>query len=475
MRTLRASFRNRNVRSAVWILLCFSLTSGVYLTWLYHLVDLVGGTWADRISMIAGYLLQAAGTGLVMYGIAKWGEGICRRFFAPSAVLLIAMCIPAAGSRSAQVVIVSGLAVNLLCGVIAGCYLYALFSYTGAKRRGTVFGFGYGLSSVLIFLLSSPGEDSFLRHPGVFAVYLVLAVLCIFLSRDLLEGRVLEEDRIHEDRIHEETAGQSVRWGKERRTILTALFAVALISFVKNLGFAFPSLDIETGMRPEIPRLFYAAGLIAAGILTDRDRRAGAVSTMAALALPFILQVAASEPVPAYLCWGIGYLFFGFFSVYRVVVFSDLGEQTALAALSPAGLMAGRAGDAAGTAICLAAGGRRMLILSVTAVSFIAAVFLLFVLYRLLYESGKTTELTEQEAFEAFAMQYGLSGREKEVLGSLLEGGSNSDIAGKLYISESTVKYHVHNILRKTGCKSRADLVARFNLFRYPNLRKAYG
>ncbi len=163
MRTLRASFRNRNVRSAVWILLCFSLTSGVYLTWLYHLVDLVGGTWADRISMIAGYLLQAAGTGLVMYGIAKWGEGICRRFFAPSAVLLIAMCIPAAGSRSAQVVIVSGLAVNLLCGVIAGCYLYALFSYTGAKRRGTVFGFGYGLSSVLIFLLSSPGEDSFLK------------------------------------------------------------------------------------------------------------------------------------------------------------------------------------------------------------------------------------------------------------------------------------------------------------------------
>ena len=201
MRTLRASFRNRNVRSAVWILLCFSLTSGVYLTWLYHLVDLVGGTWADRISMIAGYLLQAAGTGLVMYGIAKWGEGICRRFFAPSAVLLIAMCIPAAGSRSAQVVIVSGLAVNLLCGVIAGCYLYALFSYTGAKRRGTVFGFGYGLSSVLIFLLSSPGEDSFLRHPGVFAVYLVLAVLCIFLSRDLLEGRVLEGE------VREETLG----------------------------------------------------------------------------------------------------------------------------------------------------------------------------------------------------------------------------------------------------------------------------
>ena len=76
MRTLRASFGNRNVRSAVWILLCFSLTSGVYLTWLYHLVDLVGGTWADRISMIAGYLLQAAGTGLVMYGIVKWGEGI---------------------------------------------------------------------------------------------------------------------------------------------------------------------------------------------------------------------------------------------------------------------------------------------------------------------------------------------------------------------------------------------------------------
>ena len=41
----------------------------------------------------------------------------------------------------------------------------------------------------------------------------------------------------------------------------------------------------------------------------------------------------------------------------------------------------------------------------------------------------------------------------------LLDGRTNSQIATELTISNNTVKYHVRNLLKKTGCKNRTDLV----------------
>jgi len=55
-----------------------------------------------------------------------------------------------------------------------------------------------------------------------------------------------------------------------------------------------------------------------------------------------------------------------------------------------------------------------------------------------------------------------LTDRETEVLGCLGEGLSNAQIAGRLYLSEATVKSYVSRILDKTGCANRtqAGLVA---------------
>lgn len=50
------------------------------------------------------------------------------------------------------------------------------------------------------------------------------------------------------------------------------------------------------------------------------------------------------------------------------------------------------------------------------------------------------------------------SERELEVLRVMVTGVPNSVIAKKLKISESTVKSHIHNMLEKTGCKSRTEL-----------------
>lgn len=53
-----------------------------------------------------------------------------------------------------------------------------------------------------------------------------------------------------------------------------------------------------------------------------------------------------------------------------------------------------------------------------------------------------------------------LNARELEVLTQLLRGGRNADIASALTITSHTVKFHLGNILRKTGAKSRGEAAA---------------
>ena len=54
----------------------------------------------------------------------------------------------------------------------------------------------------------------------------------------------------------------------------------------------------------------------------------------------------------------------------------------------------------------------------------------------------------------------GLSDREQEVLNLVAEGKSNREIADSLYISESTVRSHLHNILSKLNLANRVQAAA---------------
>ena len=53
-----------------------------------------------------------------------------------------------------------------------------------------------------------------------------------------------------------------------------------------------------------------------------------------------------------------------------------------------------------------------------------------------------------------------LSRRENKILVMISEGAANKSIAGMLGVSEATVKFHLGNVYRKLGCKTRQEAIS---------------
>lgn len=58
---------------------------------------------------------------------------------------------------------------------------------------------------------------------------------------------------------------------------------------------------------------------------------------------------------------------------------------------------------------------------------------------------------------DAIARDYGLTGRELEVLSLLAQGKTNAQIAALLHISASTARFHLTNILTKLAVETRSE------------------
>ena len=63
-----------------------------------------------------------------------------------------------------------------------------------------------------------------------------------------------------------------------------------------------------------------------------------------------------------------------------------------------------------------------------------------------------------QKAEQPPRKTYGLTPRELEVVGAIVEGCTNRDIARGFGLSEETVKRHLSNIFDKTGVSTRLEL-----------------
>ena len=155
--------KSRNIIYLLWITMCFGLTSAVYLSWLDRLLVLGFGPAADWITMVAGYLLQAAGTGILFFLLGRNHPGRYLRPFFVSVILFAVVMVPALISESPAGTVCFGLVMNLLCGTVAGFYLFRLLPCVGANRRALVFGGGYAAATIVVGLLALIENGSLLH------------------------------------------------------------------------------------------------------------------------------------------------------------------------------------------------------------------------------------------------------------------------------------------------------------------------
>lgn len=77
--------------------------------------------------------------------------------------------------------------------------------------------------------------------------------------------------------------------------------------------------------------------------------------------------------------------------------------------------------------------------------------------------SAALMQLKSQIKYESSVYREKLSLREIDVIGLIMQGLSNKEIAEKLFISFETVKTHRKNIFRKTGVTNAASLINYYN------------
>ncbi|MDR1078283.1 MAG: LuxR C-terminal-related transcriptional regulator [Propionibacteriaceae bacterium] len=73
-----------------------------------------------------------------------------------------------------------------------------------------------------------------------------------------------------------------------------------------------------------------------------------------------------------------------------------------------------------------------------------------------LVEVGQTD--AGEPDFDALVQRYGLTAREREILTHSVAGMTVPQMAAHLFVTEATIKFHITNLLKKTGAASRAEL-----------------
>lgn len=472
---------------------CFLLTGSGYLSWLYNLMDAeTNSTFSNKgilenvltnidiLTEVIGYFFQVVGLFISFILINK---GISKRNFSILIICDLAFIILSMQGRGFGLVLFAGYLMNTMHGIIAGYYLACLCRIVTFNRIGIIFGTGYAIGTIGTWIVSLINGGEFLKNSGVIFVYVALTVASIVIINSLLplNGVMLEAKN---ETIDGSNGGKNIQ--KNNITLIAVSgVVVVLLSLVKGLGFYFPMADISNGeFSLEFVRIFYAVGLIVAGIVNDLDYRWGRALCISGLVLPFVLISLSQNQIGSMYLWIISYSITGFYTVYRIVIMAGYGyyqrdNSKLCIPIIIFGLIGGRIGDSIGSLVGILLSDKPVILILTGAILYAVTIFMVFVdirtnktntlqyeTYTLKNDINTSTLRTIHESEDMsldIKREYQISDREYEVLLLILKGYTNGKISSELYITENTVKFHVKNILKKMGCSNRKELSSMIN------------
>ena len=451
----------------LYIGLSFLFSGTAFLTWYHRLGGILKGANTGLFFAFAAYASQCLG--MAAYGIIlrRFPEIGKRRVFSGGILILeimfTALLFIAKGPGT---MVPAGMLLNFSIGLNAGSYLTVLSVNVSKEIRGTIFGLGSGFGSVGSWIISSMGTNNFLLNERVLIIYSVINTLNLIVV--ILLGNLKEyEGSTSKNASKKEEGGR-----KKYRSVVFAAAVILLFGVINELSSFYPLANVPDQSNVlEFSRAFYAISLVIAGVVNDLNRKFGRMICIVLLVVPFIMLALRDYYNNAFVILLVNYLVTGFYSVFRAVCFTDYAtDNKELYFLAMGGLFFGRLGEGAGFGIAPFVRDNMLLLIIVN-----AALYGLIILSSMLWvysdNAGTKSDVSNDRAedaseedeelrLKAFAEKYCFSPREVEVLEQILEGSSNGEISEKLFISGNTVKFHMKNILKKTECSNRTELIS---------------
>ena len=446
---------------AIMIGLGFLWASSTYISQMFHLSALTSPDHIDRIALGYNYTAQAIGAITVIFFTHKLKRICFSSKILTTTLLISALSIPFILTvPSLIIVILSGIVMNFCHGFLTGLYLMYLGLFP-SRRRGVIFGLAYSSGSLLTYLLSRLMGSIAPELSSAAFIYVFLVLLNLLLSKTFISDMMSQHTEAS-TKINIIQTNQLPRWIKFWSPLFILLFLMSLLS---ALGGDYRSSYIfSTNVDFHQTRIYYAFGLLIAGLVSDYSRKLGAHFCIIAIFFPFVSISLRSIPESIQMVWNLSYFFLAFYTVFRVVVTVDLADyDQSLFYLASLGFIISRAGDMLFALI------PRTLYNSMSKATIVAVILTLVLIFtylkvylKLYHPSKNQVDLDSDAIFHAFSDRYNLTQREKDVFSAILDGYSNSEISGRLFISESTVKFHIKNLLKKTDCHNRTELLKRY-------------
>ena len=421
-----------------------------YMCWIYRMLDFFPASTVEIFTNILDYIFQAIG--IIILSIYTWKKGFnLKKIFTLSVIfeqifMAAAILVPVPSLK-----VVFGLIMDLFCGMLFGCFLSYLTVLK--EHKSIVFGIGWSIGSLATWLVSIPMDGEFLKSRVSLVLYCLLAIITMLIIHFPLDN--VEKD-------YEKSKSTKI----SAKLIVLSMLTVIILEITRNLGFLYPISNLADGtVNMEYSRAFYVVGLIIAGIVCDKTRQGGLVLCLGTLICPFISLLLIRLSIGNNALWALNYAITGFITVYGVTLFSDFaGEMLFLAGF---GLLCRRIGEPIGALLGTVMVDTPVILIIFISVFFFTSIICAALLWMNMYlpqlTKARNGSSSEEERMTSFINEYGFSAREAEVFREVLKGSSNSKIASDLFITDNTVKFHMKNILKKTGAANRAELTKMFN------------
>lgn len=461
--TESATSNNKNFN----FMICLSILTAIYScgTLLYYSQSFLLFKFYDAgivTEMLSGwnYLAQAAGMILFAFLFIRV-NGISgkKKFQAVISLTLLPIITVSVFTQSGPILILMMILLNLAIGLLTAFAFSLIASYITEKRFVICFAGAYSIGGMLTCLICRLNEEIMISF-----FIIILSCVCV----GIISALILFYKDIDPAVTDHNT--ESISLGIKNSNIVLLHLIIALMAMIFALGSNDPIL-VESGSRIELiyTRIFYAGGLMLAAIIFDKNHTIGSICALASIIYPIMIIILYKELPIHYIAIALIDTFTGFYSVFRVGYNISIASVKGKPYIASLGLCISRIFEGI-MSVCLAVlGFDRLTDFIIAGVLFIPLMILFCYMLTKNTESSDIViaetnipDASEEPKF-SFAEIYHLTRREEQISGYLAENKTNSEIAEILFVSESTVRFHVSNILKKTGLKNRSEVGRKYN------------